>query len=61
MQFLKLCPACEALFKEAYELRPIHEKYVPGKSSVASCENCGKRMVLLDTYEVTMKKRPGNV
>ena len=56
---VKLCFACAELFKETYIVKEITTKY-DGKGSRTSCENCGKRRVMLSTYEVTLKRRGQN-
>jgi hypothetical protein len=45
--------------KEAYDVKEIPTKY-DGKGSRTSCENCGKRLVMLSTYELTLKRNKKN-
>lgn len=51
---ITLCPACEKLFKDAYILRklPLNERELK-----ATCDYCGNRVVLMDTFEVMGPKR----
>ena len=56
---VKLCFSCAELMKEAYIVKEIQTKY-DGKGSRTSCENCGKRLVMLNTYELTLKRREEN-
>lgn len=51
---VKLCYYCAELMKEAYIVKELPSKYESGRTS---CENCGKRFVMLSTYEVTLKRR----
>ena len=54
---ITLCPACERLMREAYDLKKISDnKYRPHEKA-ASCGYCGKRVVVLDTFEATPKRR----
>lgn len=55
MKRIRLCDACANLFKVAYTVKKLPATY--SKGGAASCENCGKRVVLLDTYELTLKGR----
>lgn len=52
-----LCPACAELFKEAYIVKQLPRMQGSMTGGKVACENCGKRVVLLGTYELTLKGR----
>ena len=54
---VKLCDACAKLFEDAYDVKRLPTKYSSMSGGKVSCEYCGKRVVLLDTYELTLKGR----
>lgn len=49
-KIITLCPACEKLFRDAFILRKL--PFNEAKEPKASCEHCGQRVVLMDTFEV---------
>lgn len=51
-----LCPACAELFKVAYKVKELPRNQ-SGTGGRATCENCGKRVVILNEYELTLKAR----
>lgn len=51
-----LCPVCAKLFEVAYKVKELPRK-PGGTGSRATCENCGKRVVILTEYELTLKGR----
>lgn len=51
---VKLCYSCAELMKEAYIVKELPTKYESGRKS---CENCGKRVMILNEYELTLKGR----
>lgn len=57
---VKLCYSCAELFKEAYIVKELPAKYDGKSSARTSCEHCGKRLVYISTYEVTLKRRGQN-
>ena len=54
---LKLCPACERLMREVYDLKQITDKKYRPKEKAASCGYCGKRVVILNEFTATPKRR----
>lgn len=52
-----LCPACAELFKVAYTVKELPTKHSSMSGGKVTCEYCGKRVVLLGEYELTLKGR----
>ena len=57
---VKLCYSCAELMKEAYIVKELPTKYSSMSGGRVACEHCGKRVVMLSTYEVTLKRRGQN-
>ena len=49
-QIITLCPACEKLFQDSFVLRKLKLNEV--KDPKVTCEHCGHRVALMDTFEV---------
>lgn len=54
---ITLCPACERLMCEAYDLKKVSAGQYRRKEKAASCGYCGKRVVVLGIFEATPKRR----
>ena len=54
---LKLCPSCEQLISAAYEMKKI--PITPARASYKAepCGWCGRKCVLMDEFEIRIKKR----
>ena len=54
---ITICPSCDRLMREAYDLKKVVEKKYTLHEKAASCGYCGKRCVLMDTFAATPKRR----
>lgn len=57
---LKLCYSCAELLKTVCVVKELPTKYSSMSGGRVACEHCGKRLMMLSTYEVTLKRRGQN-
>lgn len=54
---IKLCPACERLLAESYDLKKIPVSPSTASYKAEPCGFCKRKSVLMDEFEMSMKKR----
>lgn len=54
---IKLCPACERLLADSYDLKKIPVSPSTASYKAEPCGFCGKKCVLMDTFEMSQRKR----
>lgn len=57
MNSIKLCSDCAELFRDAYDVHPVHIGRLPEGAGKPVCKYCGKQMAIPGIYEIKLRRK----